>query len=71
MAAENLGSRAWPVTSLTAKMKVTIQLDRPLGSHDPPFTTTDSVRGVVNLDLPHEDAVTRITIELSGMVPYS
>lgn len=49
-------------------MKVTIQLDRSLGDHDQPFASTDSVCGFVNLDLPHEDDVTRITVELSGMV---
>jgi hypothetical protein len=52
-------------------MKVTIQLDRPLGNHDPSFTATDYVRGVINLDLQHEDEVSRITLELSGMVPFS
>jgi len=52
----------------TTSMKVTIQLDRSLGGHDQPFTNTDSVCGFVNLNLPHEDAVTRITVELSGMI---
>ena len=49
-------------------MKVTIHLDRPLGAHDQPFTSTDYVRGVVDLDLQHEDVVSRITLELSGIL---
>jgi hypothetical protein len=47
-------------------MKVTIQVDRPLGDHDPPFTSTDYVCGVINLDMQQGDAVSRITVELSG-----
>jgi hypothetical protein len=52
-------------------MKVTIQVDRPLGDHDPPFTSTDYVCGVINLDMQQGDAVSRITVELSGMLAFS
>jgi hypothetical protein len=69
--AESLGAVPWVLDHhrcQTTSMKVTIQLDRSLGGHDQPFTNTDSVCGFVNLNLPHEDAVTRITVELSGMI---
>lgn len=52
-------------------MKITIQLDRALGDHDPPFTSTDYVSGAIHLNLQKEDAVTRITLEFSGMLPFS
>lgn len=48
-------------------MKVAIQLDRPIGDHDPPFTSTDYVTGTVHLNLQRDCAVSRITLELSGM----
>ncbi|KAG4444020.1 hypothetical protein IFR05_000480 [Cadophora sp. M221] len=47
-------------------MKVAIQLDRPLPDYDHPFTSTDYVRGNVILSLQRADAVSRITIVLSG-----
>jgi hypothetical protein len=48
-------------------MRVTIQQDRPQGEHDNFFTSTDYVRGTLQLDLQDGDAITRITVELSGM----
>ncbi|PVH74879.1 hypothetical protein DL98DRAFT_602829 [Cadophora sp. DSE1049] len=47
-------------------MKVAIQLDRPIGDHDPHFTCMDYVRGDVILSLQRADAVSRITVVLSG-----
>ncbi|KAH9209257.1 hypothetical protein DL95DRAFT_466935 [Leptodontidium sp. 2 PMI_412] len=47
-------------------MKVAIQLDRPLADHDHPFTSTDYVRGNVILSLQRADAVSRITVVVSG-----
>ncbi|KAL2062024.1 hypothetical protein VTL71DRAFT_6290 [Oculimacula yallundae] len=47
-------------------MKVTIQLDRTAVDHDRRFTSTDYVRGNVVLSLQRADAVSRITVELSG-----
>ncbi|CZR61646.1 uncharacterized protein PAC_11543 [Phialocephala subalpina] len=47
-------------------MKATIQLDRPIGAHSLPFTSTDYVSGTVHLILHRDDAVSRITLELSG-----
>ncbi|KAN0110798.1 hypothetical protein V8E51_007185 [Hyaloscypha variabilis] len=47
-------------------MRVTIQQVRPQGEHDNFFTSTDYVRGTIQLDLQDGDAITRITVELSG-----
>lgn len=54
-------------------MKATIQLDRPIGAHSLPFTSTDYVSGTVHLILHRDDAVSRIALKLSGMpslLPY-
>jgi hypothetical protein len=51
-------------------MKIAIQLDRGLGDHDTAFTSTDYVSGVIHLNLQKEDAVTRIALEFSGILPY-
>ncbi|KAH7372074.1 hypothetical protein BKA64DRAFT_750892 [Cadophora sp. MPI-SDFR-AT-0126] len=47
-------------------MKVAIQLDRPISDHDPPFTCMDYVRGSAVLSLQRADAVSRVTVILSG-----
>ncbi|KAF8857302.1 hypothetical protein BDZ45DRAFT_744525 [Acephala macrosclerotiorum] len=55
-----------PALASKPDMKVAIQLDRPIGDHEPPFTSTDYVSGTVHLHLQRVDAVSRITRELSG-----
>ncbi|KAK0105013.1 hypothetical protein ONS95_004618 [Cadophora gregata] len=47
-------------------MKVAIQLDRPTSDQDPLFTSLDYVRGNVILSLQRADAVSRVTVVLSG-----
>ncbi|KAE9372638.1 hypothetical protein N431DRAFT_545216 [Stipitochalara longipes BDJ] len=47
-------------------MRVTIQLDRSRGDPNTFFTSTDYVRGIIQLNLQGGDAITRITVELSG-----
>ncbi|KAI9782192.1 MAG: hypothetical protein M1839_005306 [Geoglossum umbratile] len=46
-------------------MKVTLELEQPVGNHVA-FTTLEYVRGIANLHLWHEEAVSKIVLSLRG-----